>query len=76
MQTPSALQLALQPRVVKSALVVGLVVGTLLNLINQGDALLSGGPVVLWKLLLTYVVPYLVSTYGAVSALSHRPMSD
>ena len=51
-----------------TALRVALVVGTVLNVINQGDALLSGGPIVWWKLGLTYVVPYCVSTYGAVTA--------
>ena len=45
---------------------VALVVGTVLCLINQGDALL-GGEVNWAKAALTYVVPYLVSTYGAVS---------
>ena len=54
---------------VRSSLVVAVVVGSILNLINQGDALLGEEPVVLWKLGLTYVVPYLVSTYGAVMAL-------
>ena len=46
---------------------VAIVVGTILNLINQGDVLLSGQRLDLTKLALTYVVPYLVSTYGAVS---------
>jgi len=55
--------------VVRSSLVVAVVVGSILNLINQGDALFGEEPVVLWKLGLTYVVPYLVSTYGAVMAL-------
>jgi len=44
------------------------VVGTVLCLINQGDALFSGAPISWPKLALTYVVPYLVSTYGAVTA--------
>ena len=46
---------------------VALVVGTILNLINQGDALLAGRHLDLSKLALTYVVPYFVCTYGAVS---------
>src|SRR4249920_4005227 len=44
-----------------------LVVGTILNLINQGDALFGPGPINWVKVLLTYLVPYTVSTYGAVS---------
>ena len=51
----------------KRSLVVALVVGTILNLINQGDALLAGARVNLTKLILTFVVPYAVATYGAVS---------
>ena len=51
----------------RRSLIVAAVVGSVLNLINQGDALLAGAPVNLVKLLLTYVVPYCVATYGAVS---------
>lgn len=49
-----------------------LVVGTLLNLINQGDALLSGAELDTTKILLTFAVPYCVATYGAVSARLSR----
>jgi len=42
-------------------------VGTVLNLINQGDALFGAGSVNWLKAALTYVVPYCVSTYGAMS---------
>jgi hypothetical protein len=50
---------------------VALVVGSILNLINQGDALLSGQRLDFAKLALTYIVPYIVSTYGAVSFRLH-----
>ena len=46
---------------------VALVVGTILNLINQGDALLGETPINWLKIILTYFVPYAVCTYGAVS---------
>jgi hypothetical protein len=46
---------------------VAMVVGTLLNLINQGDALVAGGHINFVKVILTYLVPYCVATYGAVS---------
>jgi hypothetical protein len=49
------------------SLAVALVVGSILNLINQGDRLFAGQPIDIAKLVLTYLVPYLVSTYGAVS---------
>jgi hypothetical protein len=46
---------------------VALLVGTILNLINQGDALFGGGYLNFTKIILTFVVPYCVATYGAVS---------
>jgi hypothetical protein len=46
---------------------VALIVGTILNLINQGDALVSGASLNLTKIILTFAVPYCVATYGAVS---------
>jgi hypothetical protein len=51
----------------RRSLLVSLIVGTILNLINQGDVLLTGGGVDILKLALTYLVPYFVATYGAVS---------
>lgn len=62
---------AISDGVPKRSFVVALIVGTILNLINQGDAMLAGLPLDLAKLLLTYLVPYLVSTYGAVSYRLH-----
>jgi hypothetical protein len=53
---------------------VALVVGTILNLINQGDALFAARSLDLTKIVLTYAVPYFVATYGAVSyRLRRRP---
>ena len=46
---------------------VALVVGTILNLINQGDVLFASGSLNVTKIFLTYIVPYCVATYGAVS---------
>lgn len=51
----------------RRSLGVAVVVGTILNLINQGDHLLGGGTVNWFKVALTYVVPYCVATYGTVS---------
>lgn len=63
------LRTALRPGIVKRSLIISLIVGTILNIINQGDTLMTSGDLTLWKCLLTYVVPYCVSTYGAVTAL-------
>jgi hypothetical protein len=62
---------AISDGVPRRSLVVALIVGTILNLINQGDAMLAGLPLDGAKLLLTYLVPYLASTYGAVSYRFH-----
>jgi hypothetical protein len=47
------------------------VVGTVLVAINQGDLLLAGNLSVdaLWKIPITYCVPYCVSTYSSVSSI-------
>lgn len=63
-----AIRLATTDGIPRSSLNVALVVGTLLNLINQGDALFSMEAFSWPKVILTYVVPYGVSTYGAVAA--------
>jgi hypothetical protein len=51
----------------RRSFIVALLVGTILNLINQGDVLLGAGRLNVTKLLLTFAVPYCVATYGAVS---------
>ncbi len=67
----SWLQLAVSGGVPKRCLIVALVVGTILNFINQGDVLLVGGALDYLKIGLNYAVPYVVATYGAVSAQLH-----
>src|SRR6476620_5887742 len=62
-----ACRCAISDGVSRRSLYVALIVGTVLNLINQGDAILAGGPINWAKVILTFAVPYLVSTYGAVS---------
>ncbi|RMF68441.1 MAG: hypothetical protein D6740_10620 [Alphaproteobacteria bacterium] len=51
---------------------VAAVIGTLLTLINQGDLMLAGHWPPLWKLLLTYAVPFGVSTYSAAQHKRHH----
>lgn len=58
---------ALSEGVPQRSIWIAVVVGTILNLINQDDALFSGQRLDFTKLALTYLVPYFVSTYGAVS---------
>jgi len=50
--------------------VIALTVGTLLTAINQGDVLLAGQwtAELLWKIPLTYAVPFVVATLGALGS--------
>ncbi|MCG8360405.1 MAG: nitrate/nitrite transporter NrtS [Kiloniellales bacterium] len=67
-QNSGALAQTLQWPNLRNAIMVALVVGSLLNLINQGDAILGMGEIQWPKLLLTYCVPFFVALYGAYSA--------
>jgi hypothetical protein len=67
-QWKTGLNLAMEDGVPARAFLVALIVGTALNLINQGDALLHGAALNWAKIVLTYLVPYAVSTHGAVMA--------
>ena len=51
----------------RKAIYTALVVGTILTAINHGDVILGGGMPSVWKVLLTYCVPYCVTTWGAVT---------
>ena len=63
--------LAVGHGVPQRSFVVALVVGTILNLINQGDAIWSDANIDGLKLGLSYIVPYCVATYGAITAYRH-----
>lgn len=53
----------------KRSAIAAMVVGTILTALNQGDLLLSGQwtGALYWKIPLTYCVPFLVATYGALT---------
>ena len=53
----------------RRSLSVALVVGTLLTILNQGDTLFAGEwkSALYWKIPLTYCVPFLVATFGAMT---------
>lgn len=67
---------ALSGGVPRRSLYVAIVVGTILNLINQGDALVNAKPLDWLKIILTYAVPYCVCTYGAVSFQLRRSQAN
>lgn len=64
-------KLAMQPTVVRRALAYAVIVGAILILINHSDALLKGDITTahLWRMGLTALVPYLVSTLSSVGAM-------
>ena len=66
-QKPSFWAATVESDTVSRALKVAVVVGSILVFINQGDLILQGKLPPIWKLLLTYCVPYSVSTYSAAS---------
>lgn len=61
----SLLRTACQRPIVVAAVKVALVVGTILNMINQGGRVLDGMPLSWFHVVLNYLVPYCVSTYSA-----------
>jgi hypothetical protein len=65
------MKIAFRRDVVVRGLKVGLLVGTILTAVNQGDLIISGTltPGHAWKIPLTYIVPYCVSTYAGVAAI-------
>ncbi len=67
----SALQIAFSPRIVRRALGYAIVVGAILITINHADALMRGDldGVRLFKMGLTLLVPYTVSTVSSVQAI-------
>lgn len=70
MSATAKLKTVFQAPYVRRSLVVAIVVGTVLNLINQPEAIFGEATFVWWKVGTTYVVPFFVSIYGAYSALT------
>jgi hypothetical protein len=68
MKAREALERTFTGPVLRRSLLVTLIVGTALNLINQGAEMAQGEWPVLWKLAMTYAVPFFVASYGSYSA--------
>jgi hypothetical protein len=53
----------------RRSLIASVLVGTALAALNQGDTILTGelSGALAWKIPLTYCVPFIVATYGALS---------
>ena len=73
------INIALQPEVFSTALKISLLVGTILALINHSPAIfsLSLSKQNVFQIILTYLVPYGVSTYSSVKVIlnNDRPLS-
>jgi len=65
------IELAISPAVVRRALGYAVVVGAILIAINHGDAIVAGDldATRFFKMALTILVPYTVSTLSSVQAL-------
>lgn len=68
MSQPSIFHLAVTGGTPLRSLMTALVVGPVLTAINQGDAILAGAGMDLGKTALTFIVPFVVATAGAVQA--------
>jgi hypothetical protein len=58
-------QAACSGKIVKNSLRIALMVGSILNLVNQGSAILAGTGISWIHVALNYVVPYCVASYSA-----------
>ena len=67
MMKSNFMKLAFGDRTPKKAYFTALVVGSILTSINHGDMILSGEYPYWLKIVLTYCVPYRVTTWGAVT---------
>ena len=56
------------PPLVRRSAIIALIVGSVLVAINHGDVLVTGRwhPAFVWKAPLTYLVPFVVATWGAL----------
>jgi hypothetical protein len=71
MHTDSFISIATSKQVVSRAARIAIIVGSILAIINHGDALIPWdlNTEKLIKILLTYLVPYCVSSYSSVRAI-------
>jgi hypothetical protein len=59
--------MVLRKGIIRRALLTSLVVGSVLLLINHGDTVKAQEYPALWKVGLTYLVPFLVTIWGSFS---------
>ena len=59
------LKVMLSPTIMVNALSISVVVGVVLNLINQGDKLLGGSDIQWGHVVMNFVVPFCVASFSA-----------
>ncbi len=64
-EMPDFWRLAFSRRIAVNAIRVSLTVGTVLNAINQGAAIIHWSGISWWHVALNYVTPYCVATWSA-----------
>jgi len=57
----------LKKGIIRRAFVTSVVVGSVLLIINHGDTMKTQEYPALWKVGLTYLVPFLVTIWGSIS---------
>lgn len=62
---PNLLKTILKPRILLNASRIAVVVGGILNIINQGPALLSGEDIPWSRVALNFIVPFCVASVSA-----------
>ena len=67
-------KLAFHRSTVNKAIIISVTVGTVLNLINQGDFIfqMQWEKINTFKIFLTYLTPFCVSTYSTTTALMDK----
>lgn len=55
-----------QRHIISNSIKIALVVGTILNLINQGEQLLAWADISWGSIALNYLIPFSVASYSAV----------
>jgi hypothetical protein len=74
---PSFLAVACSRKIASNALRISLVVGCILNLINQGASIMAGSGISWRHVLLNFFVPYCVASYSAAkNELGERGKHD
>ena len=58
--------------ILSNSIKIALVVGTILNAINQGERILAGNEIFWGSLFLNYLIPFCVSCYSASRHAMHR----